>query len=137
MEFREWLVQLNAADLEEVLPMGYCGIMFWDHAVWASEESERVERSIHQVLHPETSFEYETHCEQRGVAPLAEPAERRWLNAKCDVQAIWSHIHAENNIFVTEDKRFLTPVRKAQLIALGAGEIMTPVTAVARLLADQ
>lgn len=81
-------------------------------------------------------FEYAEYCREKGIDPEAESVDPKWLNAKCDVQAMWSHIHASNDVFVTEDQDFLTPRRKSALIALGAGNILTPNDAVAQFLAD-
>ena len=96
--------------------------------------SDTLERSIHDILHPNVHFAYADFCAAAGIAPESTPLSGRWLNAKCDVQAMWSHINAANDVFVTEDKRFLTPDRRAALIALGAGSILTPNEAVVHLL---
>ncbi len=135
-EFQAWLEQLDAADLKEVPPMGYWGIMFWGHGVWSSERARQVERAIHDVLHPRITFEYADYCAEHDLDPAAKPTDRRWLNAKCDVQAMWSHIHAENNAFITEDRRFLRSERRTRLFALGADNIMTPDEA-ARTFVDE
>ena len=135
-EFEAWLQQIDAAGLNEIKPMGYWGIAFWNHAVYSGPESKAQERAIHDILHPDVLPSYADFCAQRGIDPLIRPQDRHWLNAKCDVQALWSHIHAGNDVFVTEDRGFLRAQRKAQLIALGAGHITTPDEAVARFLVD-
>jgi hypothetical protein len=131
--FEEWLRQLDCADLERVLPEAYWDIAFWDHAVWGSD-SDTLERSIHGILHPTIAFVYSDYCAAIGIDPSAKPTDGRWLNVKCDVQAMWSHIHGGNDVFVTEDKHFLASTKMQALIALGAGEILTPEQAVAQLL---
>ena len=57
--------------------------------------------------------------------PEKKPLDKKWLNAKADVQSIWSHINAVNDIFVTQDSNFLKQKRQP-LIDLGAKNIFTP-----------
>jgi len=125
-EFEGWIEKIGCAKLGHILPMGYYGVSFWGHARYASEEGRRLEMLIHDALHPEIEFRYDEFCAAHSLDPGAVPIRRRWLNAKCDVQALWSHINAGNHIFVTEDRRFLTAKRRAALVGLGAGELLTP-----------
>src|SRR5882762_9907969 len=131
--FEKWLGTLGCGELERVLPEAYWDIAFFDHAVWG-DDSDALERSIHNILHPTIDFLYADHCIVTSIDPATQPIDGRWLNAKCDVQAMWSHIHAGNDVFVTEDGRFLTARRRSALIALGAGSVLTPDDAVAQLL---
>jgi len=133
-EFKEWLKELGLEDVEEILPMGHWGISFWDHAVYAGPELVAQEEAIHKILHPTIPVQYSEFCAARGLDPVATPMHRRWLNAKCDVQAMWSHIQAGNDVFVTEDKRFLQAARRSALIVLGAGRVLTPLESVDQLL---
>ena len=50
-----------------------------------------------------------------------------------DVQALWSHINAQRNVFVSSDGNFHKVQNKAALLALGAGKIEYPTEAVALL----
>jgi hypothetical protein len=61
-----------------------------------------------------------------GLDAAAPASDRRWRNAKCDVQAIWSHIHRKRDVFVTSDGNFHSPANKARLITLGANCIERP-----------
>ena len=132
-DFEKWLENIGCLDLDRVLPQAYWDIAFWGHAVWGGS-SDDLETSIHGILHPNTPFLYADYCTLAGIDPAVQPADGRWLNVKCDVQAMWSHIHACNDVFVTEDKRFLTVARKTALIALGARDVLTPKEAAAKLL---
>lgn len=84
----------------------------------ADEEDERLEEEIHQILFPASSFRFakEADAQQQSI----------WLNAKCDVQAIWSHIHAKRDVFVTSDRNFHKVTKKPHLLSLGAGMILRP-----------
>jgi hypothetical protein len=59
--------------------------------------------------------------------------DSRWRNKKCDVLALWSHLHHQGNVFVTSDTNFHKTSKKPQLIALGAGHILGPTEAATRL----
>ena len=56
-----------------------------------------------------------------------------WRNAKCDVQAIWSHVNARRDVFVTGDKNFHRSQNKKRLLELGARRIEEPNAAAALL----
>jgi hypothetical protein len=130
--FRALLDRLSLESLPEVLPIAYWDIAFWDHALWSGDNMVGQERKIHGILFPAIEFEYADYCKARGVDPAA-PKERKWLNAKCDVQAMWSHINAANDVFVTEDQNFFKQSKKYKLIDLGAKAICTPEEAAALL----
>jgi hypothetical protein len=94
---------------------------------------ERLEQQIHQVLFPKIPFKYESYCKEYAGHVQGMAIDRRWRRAKCDVQAMWCHIHYQNDIFVTEDRNFLKRTKKPQLIALGAKEILLPSLCLAKL----
>ena len=83
-----------------------------------------LERKIHQILFPEIEFAY------------GGEVYKRWHNAKCDVLALWSHIHYGSGIFVTMDSNCHKKTKKTRLLALGAGEILKPEDAALRLTND-
>ena len=89
-----------------------------------------MERQIHAVLFPHVEYELGDYCRRRGLAS-ERPLPRGWRNAKCDVLALWSHIHHGREVFVTADGNFHARTKKPALVALGAGEICRPMDAVA------
>ena len=135
--FSEFVEKLTAVGLGSVgilKPMGYWGVSFWGQGLWTNDEMVEFERKIHEVLFPEVEFKYEDYCRTRGIE--TDPNERidpRWRNAKCDVLALWSHIHHGGGIFVTSDLNFHKQSKKPALITLGAGSILTPREAARRL----
>jgi hypothetical protein len=131
-EFEKWLEGLGCADLPRVRPLLYFGVGFWNHALYRSRELRAREEELHNVLHPGVLFNYQEYCRVHEIDPTG-PLDRRWRNAKCDVQMIWSHIHAGNDVFVTEDQHFHSIARRERLLALGAREILTPEQTVATL----
>jgi len=123
-EFRRWLAELGLGRAEILKPVGYWGVTYWGWAYYPSEEMTALERKLHDVLFPRIEFDYSNHD-----APL----EGKWRNAKCDVLALWSHIHHGGDIFVTSDANFRKPTKKPKLLELGAGELLTPTEAAARI----
>jgi hypothetical protein len=111
--FQERLDRLGLGDVEQLLPMLYLDVCFIDHCVFSDEEGTALERRIHEAIHPEIEF-----------AAGKAPSLKKWRNAKCDVQAMWSHIQNGRDCFVTSDTDFLDNV--PALVALGAGTVVTP-----------
>jgi hypothetical protein len=122
--FQERLAVLGLAHLEVLHPMAYADICYLDHCLATDEEMERLERSIHEILFPNIEFLWPAFCKAHGTDPAATAIDRKWLNAKCDVQMLWCHINGNRDVFVTADEDdFHAPSKKAALIALGAKRI--------------
>lgn len=127
VEFRQ---KLAAAGLENVTilkPIAYWDVTFWDWCLWGDRldpSMTDLERNIHEVLFPRVEF------------ACGERVTKRWLNAKCDVLALWSHIYHGSGIFVTEDSNFHKQTKRPRLLALGAGEISKPDGVRSRLTND-
>jgi hypothetical protein len=124
-DFRARLSVLGLGHLEILPTLDYWDIAFWGRSLWASAQSAALERSIHDVLFPNVEFAWQDYCRVNGLNPLARPSGR-WRNCKCDVLAMWSHIHFERDVFVTRDGKFHAETKKPALIALGANLIETP-----------
>lgn len=124
--FIKLLEEVNCKDCPEVLPMGYWGISYWDHALYCDDVMEPNEKKIHEILFPNIEFDYHQYCKINKIDHNKKPLDKKWVNAKCDVQSIWSHIHANNDIFVTEDRNFLKESKKNKLEEIGAKNICTP-----------
>ena len=137
-DFRIFQSKIKTLSLEHlglVFPMCYLGISFLGACLLGDEQMTKDEFEIHRILFPNLEFSYDTFCNARGLEPTsAFLGERvKWRNAKCDVQALWSHLHAKRDVFVTSDNNFHKASRKPVLLALGAGRIERPKTAVALL----
>ena len=126
--FREYLSRIGLGEVEILKPLAYWEIAFWDWALWGSPEAEALEKSLHDIMFPESPFLL-ADCEAAASDPTA--AKRKWTNRKCDVQALWSHIHAGRDVFVTRDSVFHQETKKPRLIALGVGQILLPQEAAA------
>jgi hypothetical protein len=123
--FEDRLVALGLAHLNIVLPMLYWDISFWDHGLWADDAMVDLERRIHSILFPNVQFLWQDYCRENGINPPPDTSPSgKWRNCKCDVQAIWSHIHSKRNVCVTSDTNFHK--RKSDLISVGAGQIEYP-----------
>jgi hypothetical protein len=129
-EFQYRLATLELSHLNILRPMFYWDITFWDWAYWSDESMEALERKIHDVLFPNVEFLWRDFC-RAVINPPPEHASGKWRNSKCDVQALWSHIYAGQEVFVTSDGNFHATTKKAALIALGAQRIEYPADAIA------
>ncbi len=102
------LQSLNLEDIPQIHGMAYHDISYWDHALRASQEDTELERRIHEVLFPKIDFDFADFARTTGIEPTdtKSPEARRWRNAWCDRQMIWSHMHHRRTRFVTSDRNF-------------------------------
>ena len=126
-QFRERLARVGLDGATLLRPMGYFDLCYYDWFVYTGSESEAEELKIHEILFPEIASDADAHCPVDD-----EDGRRKWRNAKCDVQAMWCHIHYRGDVFVTRDDNFLKS-KKSRLEALGAGLIVAPEAAVTLL----
>lgn len=126
VEFTDRLNRLGLGHLEILEPMMYWDVTFWDHGLWSDEQMEDLERRIHEVLFPNIEFNWVDFCTARGLDPKADHPDKKWRNAKCDVQAFWSHAYRKRDVFVTSDKNFHTDSRKSRLLSIAGGRIELP-----------
>jgi hypothetical protein len=122
-EFQDRLKRLGLSDLEVLKPLGFWGVSYWDQALWSAEPAETLARTIHGILFPGAFF---TLDECVAAAADTDKAKRDWINRHCDQQAIWSHIYAGRDVFVTGDENFHKESKKPSLIALGAKNVLRP-----------
>lgn len=135
--FQDKVRSAGLGHLRMILPMIYWDVSFWDQALWSSPQMGELERNIHGVLFPKIEFDYKQFCNVNGLEEGGFLGERmKWRNAKCDVQALWSHIYAKRDVFVTSDNNYHKNSHKPALIALGAGRIEYPDAAAALLPED-
>jgi hypothetical protein len=132
-EFTTRLGSLGLAGIPILPPMLYLGVAFLGQALLVGGLMGDLEREIHTILHPEMIFDYIGYCASRGIDPNAKPLDRKWLNAKCDVQIVWSHTYHGGETLVTNDENFLKSTKLPRLIALGAGAIVRTAEAPAHL----
>ena len=120
-EFQQRIARLGIGDAVLLRPLAYFGLAFWDWGVISGPELRERERRIHEVLFPSIAFDATDHC-----PPDNEAGRKRWRNAKCDVLAMWCHIHYGGDIFVTRDRDFLKHSARSRLEQMGANKIATP-----------
>ena len=125
-QFVERLERVGLGDAEQLYPMAYFDICFWDRCLISGPELEELERRIHDVLHPTISYDYGLFCAEQGIDRSVAPVDSRWRNAKCDVQVMWSHIWHRADVLVTNDRNFVKDSKLPKLIALGAKRILLP-----------
>lgn len=132
-QFQQFLAQIGCERCELLNPMAYLDVSYLDHAILSDDQMISVEREIHDVLFPNIPFRYSEYCRRFGLNPRTEAIDRKWRRAKCDVQAMWCHMHYSGDIFATQDGNFHKVTKKARLVALGAQEILKPSNCLSRL----
>jgi hypothetical protein len=135
-EYCERLAALGLAHLDILKPMAYWDICFWDWCLWSGPDMQSLEKQIHTILFPAVEFSWQDHCRANGLDPATSSPSReyhKWRNCKCDVRAIWSHIHGKRDVFVTSDGKFFAATKRSALISLGAKGIECPEDAISLL----
>lgn len=132
-EFKSRVANLGLGHLELLKPMKYWDVTFWDFCLWTDEAMQEVEQKIHQILFPNIEFSWSDYCAARGRDPNIITIDNKWRNAKCDVQAYWTHVYSRRDVFVTSDRDFHSGTKKATLLGLFGGNIETPQSASAML----
>ena len=132
-EFKQRLLRVGLGDLVLLEPMMYWGVTYWGFGLLSDDKMVALERKIHQVLFPNIQFLWVDHCKTFGLNPETAKPDRKWRNAKCDVQAFWGHAFRKRDVFVTSDREFHTNMKKQRLVSLSGGRIETP-EAAAKLL---
>ncbi len=125
-EFKKRIGCIGLSKVDILKPICYWGISFWDYCVWSDETTTKLERDIHRILFPRIEFDYSDYCKRLGLNIDENEVQKKWLNAKCDVLILWSHIWYKGDIFVTRDKNFFKRTKKIRLEKLGAKEITYP-----------
>ena len=128
-EFQAKLAGVGLEGFEILPPLSYWGVTFWGRSLWGGDQSVNRARSIHEVLFPESPFEYREYCEKLGVDLEAPGPDRKWRNRLCDTLALWTHLHFGGGVFVTSDGNFHKPSKRAALVNLGAKLIQRPADA--------
>jgi len=132
-EFKTRVTNLGLSHLELLKPMMYWDVTFWDHCLYVDEAMQGVEQQIHQILFSNIEFLWVDYCVAHGLDQNNMAFDKKWRNAKCDVQAYWTHVHSKRDVFVTSDKNFHSATKKTALLALFGGSIETPPSASAML----
>ena len=108
-EFQDKLAAVGLLGFESLPTLLIWDVTFWDHSLWGSDELIAQARSLHDVLFPESPFDYREYCEKFDVDIEAPATDRKWRNRLCDALALWTHLHFGGGIFVTSDKNFHKP----------------------------
>ncbi len=129
-EFGEALDRHGLLRISILPPMAYFDIAFPKWSLLPTEELEDIEHEIHSILCPSIQYAWRDYRKAHQLEEAAPTRESPWRVAKCDVQMMLAHIEAGRDVFVTSSEVFHREIKKRQLIALGAGNILSPAEAV-------
>jgi hypothetical protein len=129
-EFKQKIATVGVEHVDILKPIAYLGMAYLDWCYPSGGQATVLERKIHEILFPSIEFDYLDYRHRFDIDLTSDEIDPKWRNAKCDVLAMWSHIRFYGDVFVTSDKNFHKQRKKEQLIALGAGNILTPQEAV-------
>ncbi len=124
-EFEERINRVGLSKLELLKPIGYWDITFHDWCVYSGEKLAKLEKEIQEIIHPNYEVNFNDHCKKYGYEQTDLKILAKWLNAKCDVLAMWCHIWYNGDIFVSSDGHFFGK-KKDPLLKLGSGDILRP-----------
>lgn len=127
-EFKQRLATIGLGNVEILPTILYFGLSFFDYCLFGGGKLDELERKIQKIMFPAIELNYSDFCKKHRRKPDDEKAWHKWVNAKCDVLALWSHIWYSGDIFVTRDNDFHRKAEK--LIKLGAGRILRPIEAI-------
>lgn len=116
-QFKRWVQSLGFTNVEYLAPILYLDVGFLGHAVLGGGKGQELENRIHDVVAPKLPRQ----------APETQE-HGRWLNAKCDIQAIWCQVTYGTDILATRDKRL---IRKLPNLAPLGAYLMQPADIVA------
>ena len=124
-EFQEKVASVGLQDFESLPPLLVLDVTYLDHSLLGSDELSAQARRIHEVLFPESPFDYSEYCTVFGTDREGDGTDRRWKNRLCDTLALWTHLHFGGGIFVTSDENFHKHTKRNALAGLGA-EVLRP-----------
>lgn len=123
--FRRKLAAVGLGTVELLQPPIILDVTFLDWSIVINDAMEQRIREVQRVLFPHLPYDYGDYCASRGIERKT-PMDRKWMNARCDALALWSHLHYRGDVFVTSDQNFHAGTKKPALLALGAGAIVYP-----------
>ena len=132
-DFEARVARVGLEGVKILLPPAILDMTFLDKCTLGPHQSAHKAKEIHEILFPDTPFEYEDFCRRFGVDPSATPVCKQWRNRVIDTWALWQHMDSGGDVFITSDMNFNKPNKKQSLALLGAGEILLPEEAAERL----
>lgn len=134
--FRSRLEDVGLGHVQILRPLFHWGLTFDEWSCWAVGEPDLLEQRIHAVLFGQMPYLWGDYAAQGDEQHSLELLYARWRSARCAAAVMWGHIYHGGQMFVTRDDAFLHHGARKALHELGAGSILTPRDAAARLSGD-
>jgi hypothetical protein len=104
-QFKDLLAKAGLADVRILRSTLTWDMGFWGEGLWADEDTIELERQIWAILPPNIDMD--------------DTSDRwRWVNKKCDVMTVWTHVWHKTDVLLTRDDKMLG--KAPALAALGA-----------------
>ena len=132
-EFKRRIDAIGLSSVEILAPLCYAGISFAGYCLVGGGNLSKLEEEIQTILFPNIEMEYTQYEKKQGLGQKNTKTMEKWMNAKCDVLSLWSHIYYKGDIFVTKDNHFHKKTKKPLLIQLGAVDILEPNKVITKL----
>ena len=132
-EFKKRLASASLGGVKILPTLWYTGVSFVGYCLAGGGWLSKLEEEIHGILFGEGETEYSEFCWKYGYDEKAKEEWVEWVQRKCDVLILWSHIWYNGDIFVTRDDNFFKQMKKPKRIELGVGRILRPAEAVKML----
>jgi hypothetical protein len=132
-EFKHRIASTELGDVKILPTLCRSDFSFSDHCVCGGRWLDELEKEIQTILFTTDEVEYGDFSRKYSYDEKDKKGWIEWVNNKCDVLTLWSHIWYNGDIFVTDDNNFHEPTKKPRLIELGSGRILRPPEAVEML----
>ncbi len=123
--FLEKLRQIGLTEHSLLLPFAIWDVTFWDYAIWAGDADTDLEQKLWAILFPDSPRTPPATGTFDQNATDGNTIQKQ-INRKCDVLVAWTHIHYGRDVLLTRDRNFMKQSKLPQLLALGAGRVVSP-----------
>lgn len=91
-DFKHRLAIIGLDKVEILNTILYVGLGFVGYSLVGGGKLEELERKIQRIMFPTIELHFKDFCQKRSLKLDDKKAWHRWVNKKCDVLTLWSHI---------------------------------------------
>ncbi len=117
-ELQERLDRHGLGSAEILKPLGFWDVTFWNFCVHGSNETINLHEKIADILFGNSPYRH-------NEPNQSDHYRRKHRNQLCDCQSIWAHVIYDCDVFVTNDKNFLSKAKTLETV--GVKKIIRPI----------